>query len=193
MEGSFCHWGEDFKDPFWGEFSGWKSLTQRIPRGRAIVYLPIHEWLIFMVKVGWLHYVPLKHYKKWNDETIIIAKLFFVGRVSFGWFMIFKNTWSRSKKNTLDVCVTKGMTYSSWFCQIHVVSSYLSPLWDKVSSDQLTPVAAYVRSGLNSHYFHIIGDGHQPNSRGLYTHYKDSLLKVGWPSPTKRDFWPWHI
>ena len=25
----------------------------------------------------------------------------------------------------------------------------------------------------------IIGDGHQPNSRGLYTHYKDSLLKVG--------------
>ena len=33
--------------------------------------------------------------------------------------------------------------------------------------------------GQNSHYFHIIGDGHQPNSRGLYTHYKDSLLKVG--------------
>ena len=28
--------------------------------------------------------------------------------------------------------------------------------------------------GLNSHYFHIIGDGHQPTSRGLYTHYKDS-------------------
>ena len=37
--------------------------------------------------------------------------------------------------------------------------------------------------GLNSHYWHIIGDGHQPNSRGLYTPYKDSLLKVGWPSP----------
>ncbi len=38
--------------------------------------------------------------------------------------------------------------------------------------------------GLNSHYFHIIGDGHQPNSRGLYTHNKDSLLKVGgFPSP----------
>ena len=29
-------------------------------------------------------------------------------------------------------------------------------------------------------FFDIIGgDGHQPNSRGLYTHYKDSLLKVG--------------
>ena len=37
----------------------------------------------------------------------------------------------------------------------------------------------HVFLGLNSHYFHIIGDGHQPNSRGLYTHYKDSLLKVG--------------
>ena len=32
---------------------------------------------------------------------------------------------------------------------------------------------------LNPLYFHIIGDGHQLNSRGLYTHYKDSLLKVG--------------
>ena len=38
----------------------------------------------------------------------------------------------------------------------------------------------YVCWGLNSHYFpyiyiyniHIIGDGHQPNSRRLYTHYK---------------------
>ena len=28
--------------------------------------------------------------------------------------------------------------------------------------------------GLNSHYFHVIGDGHQPNTRDLYTHYKDS-------------------
>ena len=33
--------------------------------------------------------------------------------------------------------------------------------------------------GLNSHDFHIIGDGHQPNSRGLYTHYKDSVIKGG--------------
>ena len=32
----------------------------------------------------------------------------------------------------------------------------------------------HVCQGLNSHYFHIIGDGHQPNSRGLYTHSKDS-------------------
>ncbi len=39
---------------------------------------------------------------------------------------------------------------------------------------------------LNSHYFHIIGGGHQPNSRGLYPNYKDSLLKVGWPSPIQQ-------
>ena len=26
--------------------------------------------------------------------------------------------------------------------------------------------------GLKSHCFHIIGDGHQPNSRGLYTHFR---------------------
>ena len=33
--------------------------------------------------------------------------------------------------------------------------------------------------GLNSHYFQIIGDGHQHNTRGLYTLYLDFLLKVG--------------
>ena len=31
-----------------------------------------------------------------------------------------------------------------------------------------------VPGSINSHYFHIIGDGHQPTSRGLYTHYEDS-------------------
>ena len=34
-----------------------------------------------------------------------------------------------------------------------------------------------------------MGDGHQPNTMGLYTHHKDSigfLLKVGWPSPRGR-------
>ena len=35
--------------------------------------------------------------------------------------------------------------------------------------------------GLNSHQFHIVGDGHQPNSKGLclYTHYKDSFFQGG--------------
>ena len=45
-----------------------------------------------------------------------------------------------------------------------------------------------MRSGLNSHYFHIIGDGHQSNSRGLYTHYKDSLLKGGMTIPNIATF-----
>ena len=45
--------------------------------------------------------------------------------------------------------------------------------------------------GLNYHYFHIMGDGHQPNSRGLYTHYKDSYER--WDDhPQYSDFWPWH-
>ena len=35
--------------------------------------------------------------------------------------------------------------------------------------------------------FHIIGDGHQPNSRGLYTHYKDSYCSGGiFPIPQKK-------
>ena len=49
----------------------------------------------------------------------------------------------------------------------------------------------HVLGSINSLYFHIIGDGHQPNSRGLYNHYKDSLLKVGWVYPQYKEFRPW--
>ena len=38
-----------------------------------------------------------------------------------------------------------------------------------------------------------IRDGHQPSSRGLDTHCKDFLLKVGSPFSFFCDFWPWHI
>ena len=42
---------------------------------------------------------------------------------------------------------------------------------------------------LYSHYFHMIGDGHQPDSRGLYTHYKDSYKR--WDDlPQYREFRP---
>ena len=43
-----------------------------------------------------------------------------------------------------------------------------------------------------SHYFHIIGDGHQPKSVGVYIPFiRIPSLKVGGlPSPTKRDFTP---
>ena len=37
----------------------------------------------------------------------------------------------------------------------------------------------YVWSGLNSHDFHMIWDGHQPISRGSNTQYKDSVRRVG--------------
>ena len=48
----------------------------------------------------------------------------------------------------------------------------VGPIWmSRVETDEMcqgrsTPIISY--------YFHILGDGHQPNSRGLYTHYKDS-------------------
>ena len=44
----------------------------------------------------------------------------------------------------------------------------------------IEPTISHVCEGLNSHYFHMIGDGHQPNSRGLYTHeIRIPSLKVG--------------
>ena len=41
-------------------------------------------------------------------------------------------------------------------------------------------VSIQMCSGLNSHCFPMVGEGHQPNSRVLYPPYRDSLLKVGW-------------
>lgn len=32
-----------------------------------------------------------------------------------------------------------------------------------------------------------MGDGHQPNSSGLYTHYEDSVFKVGWVYPQYKE------
>ena len=49
-------------------------------------------------------------------------------------------------------------------------------------------IVTYVPRSINSHYFHIIGDGHQPNSRGLYTHYKDSVIKGGMTIPNIATF-----
>ena len=43
--------------------------------------------------------------------------------------------------------------------------------------------------GLNSHYFHLIGDGHQPKSVGvIYTHeIRIPSLKVGFSHPQRDD------
>ena len=49
----------------------------------------------------------------------------------------------------------------------------------RIVRDGLVSSICQMCQGLNSHYFHIIGHGHQPNSRGLYTHYKDSVIKGG--------------
>ena len=61
------------------------------------------------------------------------------------------------KKHSFRCVKTAGNKFvSDWLCSKNIRS------------------AEHLCQGLNSHYFHIIGDGHQPNSRGLYTHYKDS-------------------
>ena len=53
-----------------------------------------------------------------------------------------------------------------------------TPIWGRF------PV--YVPGSINSHYFHIIGDGHQPNSRGLYTHEIRIPIKGGMTIPIIR-------
>ena len=54
----------------------------------------------------------------------------------------------------------------------------------KFSSQQVISMSSsfmfHVCQGLNSHYFHIIGDGHQPNSRGLYTHLDPGSCDFPW-------------
>ena len=60
------------------------------------------------------------------------------------------------------------------------VCSLAGPLVEQMIRQDMHTCILYVYiyihmcQGLNSHYFHIIGDGHQPNSRGFYTHYRDS-------------------
>ena len=42
--------------------------------------------------------------------------------------------------------------------------------------------------GLNSHYFYIIGDGHQPNSRGFYIPIIRIHIKGGMTIPNIATF-----
>ena len=57
------------------------------------------------------------------------------------------------------------------------------------SEDVETQMKTHLCQGLNSHYFHIIGDGKINPIVGVYIPMiQDSLLKVGFfPSPKKRD------
>ena len=75
------------------------------------------------------------------------------------------------------------MIFGSHFCE---AGSYLNDAQLFLTSSPL-----HVLGSINSQYFHIIGNGHQPNSKGLYGHYKDSLLKVD-DHPQYKEFRPWH-
>ena len=71
-----------------------------------------------------------------------------------------------------------------WF----TCSKYRSRTCKSVWYEETRPVFNMCQR-LNSHYFHIIGDGkNQPNSRGLYTHYKDSarIPIKGWMTIPKK-------
>ena len=58
------------------------------------------------------------------------------------------------------------------------VTPLITELFSLESISPCLLASTHLCQGLNSHYFHIIGDGHQPNSRGLYTHYKDSYTHL---------------
>ncbi len=68
-------------------------------------------------------------------------------------------------------------------------NSFLSAAW-KTRLQSCACGYKFMCWGLNSHWFCVVGDAHQPNSRVLYTHHKDSLLKVGWVYPQYKEFWP---
>ena len=37
------------------------------------------------------------------------------------------------------------------------------------------------KGSINCYWIPVVGDDHKPNTRALYTHHQDSLLKVAWP------------
>ena len=67
-------------------------------------------------------------------------------------FFLVDETWMRKSSSDMGVSKNKGTPKSSILIGFFIINH---PFF---------------------HYFHIIGDGHQPNSRGLYTHYKDSVI-----------------
>ena len=134
----------------------------------------------------------------------IIAK---PGRVG-GWVSthlkkICSSNWKSSRNRGENKTCLKPLLGCPWKL-VTIVSKLVYNLlevffdfYDLIFTSSITSPARgkmykHMCQGLNSLYFHIIGDGHQPNSRGLYNNYKDSLLKVGWPSPIEGVDRPWH-
>ena len=108
-------------------------------------------------------------YKKRNGSLVD-----FLG---FSW-VSFSNSWNEFRSSIINSDpLISGWTLSLWICKLYFF--HYPNLMAGFPN-------LYLCQGLSSHYFHITGDGHQPNSRGLYTHYKDSYQKVGWPSPILR-------
>ncbi len=85
-----------------------------------------------------------------------------------GWwfeiFFMFTPTWGNDP-------IWRAYFWDGWFIHQLGMLHPDSGVWRKRLWKITYP---YVPGSINSHYFHIIGDGHQPNSKGLYTHYKDS-------------------
>ena len=59
--------------------------------------------------------------------------------------------------------------------QLHKMPDQTWKIWDMVV------LLVFTKLPCN---FPVLGDDHQPNNMGLKTHYKDSLSRMGWPSPT---------
>ena len=83
---------------------------------------------------------------------------------------VWKEKWYISIRSCYG-CIQIHLENVTFLCPMSVPPMFLHELGSKL------PLFPY-----------NIGDGHQPNNRVLYTHYKDSLLKVGGlPSTKKRD------
>ena len=78
--------------------------------------------------------------------------------------------WLTSSDRLYRFC-GEASTYSFYFqeCEISLLKMPIPAIWQGVRYLD----AWIVRCSS------VAGDGHQPNSKGSYTHYKDFLLKVG--------------
>ena len=125
--------------------------TSRTPMSRApsLSLFLSHYLQGFSTIPGGAGFLPSTVYRSYPPLKIHINCTFLKPKSwRFGWKM-----WDVFRFPSVDL---QGVFGRFW--------EILSPLKKKT----------HLCQGLNSHYFHIIGDGHQPNSRGLYTHYKDS-------------------
>ena len=88
------------------------------------------------------------------------------------WVVLLRDSRESKQKTAVDVSNLPKFSYSLLMARLwKVFIGIYGPALGKIGA---IGNVTHMCQGLNSHYFHIIGDGHQPNGRGLYTHYKDS-------------------